>query len=108
CHWTGICRCLSSPSSFMSRRFDVRLSALRVSCYCASLVIALADAGSVPAQRALSQTERPSEKLHGVLSRRQLTPPLRSATVNLSYSHDGRYLLLQDRAGIYVLSRNPL
>jgi hypothetical protein len=92
----------------MSRRFDVRGSALRVSCYCASLVIGLADAGPVLAQRALPQTERPSEKLHGILSRQRLTPPLRSATANLSYSHDGHYLLLQDRAGIYVLSRNPL
>ena len=57
---------------------------------------------------ASSQTDRPHEDLHGVLSRQPLEPPLRDANVTLRYSPDGRILKIQNSSGIYVLSREPL
>lgn len=57
---------------------------------------------------ALQQTEKPPERLHGVLSRQRLSPSLRSTSAALRYSPDGRHLLLQDPGGIFVLSREPL
>ncbi|MGB2622007.1 MAG: hypothetical protein WBL56_18370 [Candidatus Acidiferrum sp.] len=64
-----------------------------------SLLLDLADARP--------QTDRPHEDLHGVLSRQPLRPPLRNAVVMLRYSPDGRNLMVQERSGIYVLSRDP-
>ena len=58
--------------------------------------------------RVFSQAARPREALHGVLSRRPLKPPLRSAAVWLRFSPDGRYLFIQDPAGIFLFSRDPL
>ncbi len=92
----------------MNRRFEVGSSTIRVSAVCASTAVFLAGMCFGQEWRTLPQAERPREKLHGVLSRQRLTPPLRSASVTLRYSHDGRYLLLQDPSGIYVLSREPL
>ena len=48
------------------------------------------------------------ELLHGVLSKQQLSPPLRSDIVHLRFSPDGAYILAQDDAGINVISREPL
>ena len=92
----------------MSRRFGLWLATIHVSCFCALVAICLGEACLGQAWRALPQTEKPPEKLRGVISRQRLAPPLRSTTATLSYSHDGSYLSLQDRAGIYVLSRDPL
>jgi hypothetical protein len=92
----------------MNRRFEVWSSTIRVFTFCGSTAVFLAGMCFGQEWRTLPQTERPREKLHGVLSRQRLTPPLRSARVTLRYSHDGRYLLLQDPSGIYVLSREPL
>ncbi len=47
------------------------------------------------------------ERLHGVLSKQQLNPPLLSDIVHLRFSPDGAYILAQDDAGINVLSREP-
>ncbi|MGB0034875.1 MAG: WD40 repeat domain-containing protein, partial [Candidatus Acidiferrales bacterium] len=47
------------------------------------------------------------EALHAVLSRKILTPPLRDDLNHLRFSPDGNYLLAQDDASIYVLSREP-
>ena len=47
------------------------------------------------------------EALHGVLSKLQLSPPLRSDIIHLRFSPDGRYLIAQDDSGINVLSREP-
>lgn len=57
---------------------------------------------------ALPQSSTQDQNLHSVLSHVILTPPLRSPEVVLRYSPDGNYLLLQDPAGIAVLSRTPL
>lgn len=54
------------------------------------------------------EPQRPREKLHLVVSRARLQPELRSAKAILTFSHNGRYLMLQDRGGIYLLSREPL
>lgn len=47
------------------------------------------------------------EALHGVLSKLQLSPPLRSDIIHLRFSPDGRYLIAQDDSGINVLAREP-
>jgi WD40 repeat protein len=47
------------------------------------------------------------EALHGVLSKQQLSPPLRSDVIHLRFSPDGRYLIAQDDSGINILSREP-
>src|SRR5215213_5713308 len=47
------------------------------------------------------------ESLHGVLSKLELSPPLRSDIIHLRFSPDGAYVLAQDEAGINVLSREP-
>jgi WD40 repeat protein len=47
------------------------------------------------------------EALHGVLSQKQLSPPLRSDITHLRFSPDGKYLLAQDDSGINVLTREP-
>lgn len=57
---------------------------------------------------AMPQAMKPREILHGVLSRRPLNPPLRSADVRLQFSPNGRYLFIQDPAGIFMFSHDPL
>lgn len=47
------------------------------------------------------------EALHGVLSKQQLSPPLRSDIIHIRFSPDGKYVLAQDDSGINVLSREP-
>jgi len=48
-----------------------------------------------------------SEVDQNVVLHRSLMPPLLGAS-NLRFSPDGRYLLLQDAAGLFVISREPL
>jgi len=61
-----------------------------------------------PASAAFPQARRPRENLHGVLSRAELTPPLRSGSFNLRFSPDGKYLLAQDARGAFVFSADSL
>lgn len=88
--------------------FDVWSLRVRVACFSALAAVSFEATCAGQVWRAVPKAERPLEKLHGVISRQQLTPPLRSATVVLRYSSDGRYLLLQNPSGIYVFSREPL
>lgn len=48
-----------------------------------------------------------SEALHAVRTKTVLEPPLRGEVRHLRFSHDGRYVLAQDDAGITVLTREP-
>jgi len=48
------------------------------------------------------------EVLSGVLDKKTLDPPLRNDITNLRFSPDGRYILAQDDASVFVLSRDPL
>jgi hypothetical protein len=48
------------------------------------------------------------EQLHHVFGKTTLNPPLQSAVRRLRFSPDGKYLLAQDEATIYVLTREPL
>lgn len=57
---------------------------------------------------AVPQRPLPHDELHGVISRRELTPPLRSGALSVRYSPDGLYLMVQDPGGIFIFSRNPL
>lgn len=47
------------------------------------------------------------ESLHGVVSKIQLSPPLRSDITHIRFSPDGAYILAQDDSGINVLTREP-
>jgi WD40 repeat protein len=47
------------------------------------------------------------ESLHGVIAKRQLSPPLRSDINWLRFSPNGEYVIAQDDAGISVLTREP-
>jgi len=47
------------------------------------------------------------ESLTGLLSKKSLSPPLRSDITNLRFSPDGRYVLAQDDSSVFVLSRSP-
>jgi hypothetical protein len=55
-----------------------------------------------------SQATSPRERLHGVLSRARLFPPLRGMPHQIRFSSDGKFLLVQLESGIYILSRHPL
>ena len=46
--------------------------------------------------------------LHGVLSERRLEPALRSDLAHLRFSPDGKWILAQDDANVYVFTRDPL
>jgi len=48
------------------------------------------------------------EMLAGLLAKKTLDPPLRNDVTNLAFSPDGRYVLAQDDASVFVLSRDPL
>ena len=56
---------------------------------------------------ASAQTRHVRERLRGVLSSAKLYPELR-ANASIHYSPDGKYLFVQDSAGIMLFSRNPL
>ena len=50
----------------------------------------------------------PVAALHGTVSERRLDPPLRSDLSHIKFSPDGRWVLAQDDASVYVFSRDPL
>lgn len=47
------------------------------------------------------------ERLTGVVFREKLAQPLRPTILNLRFSPDGKYVLVQDEGGIHVLTRDP-
>lgn len=47
------------------------------------------------------------ESLRGVISKKQLSPPLRSEIGHIRFSPDGKFVLAQDDSGINVLTRQP-
>jgi hypothetical protein len=46
--------------------------------------------------------------LPGLIARKVLESPLRADIERLAFSRDGKYLLAQDAAGVFVLAREPL
>jgi WD40 repeat protein len=48
------------------------------------------------------------ESVHGLLSRHSLTPPLQGEVHRVRFSPDGKYMLAQDDASIFVVSRETL
>jgi hypothetical protein len=64
---------------------------------------AVAPRDSVAAQSAA----RP-EQIRGLVSRHELAPPLRGPALQVRFSPDGAHILIQDEAGIYILTRQPL
>ena len=63
----------------------------------------------MPGQQPGSMEARPAgeERLHNVLSRQRLEPPLHNDLTQLQFSPDGKFALAQDETGIYALSRRP-
>lgn len=61
-------------------------------------------------QKAVAASEFVSakEEIPGLLSKRALTPPLRSDLRTVHYSPDARYLLAQDESSIYLISTDPV
>jgi hypothetical protein len=55
-----------------------------------------------------AENVKPSEQLHGVLSRTQFSLPLRSPATQVRFSPDGNFLFVQFESGIFVLTRKPL
>lgn len=49
-----------------------------------------------------------SDKLPGLLSRIPLDPPLRGEIRQVRFAPGANYILIQDAAGVYVLTRHPL
>lgn len=49
-----------------------------------------------------------TESLRHVVSKLELTPPLRSDITHIKFSRDGKYVLAQDETSINVLTREPL
>jgi WD40 repeat protein len=47
------------------------------------------------------------ESLAGVVDKKLLDPPLRNDITHLKFSPDGKYVLAQDDASVFVLSREP-
>ena|SRR5580693_2566077 len=80
------------------------LRAITVSCLAIPLIALCAQL----LVSASPQANKPRQDLHGVISHAVLTPPLRSPEVELRYSPDGKYLMLQDLAGVSILVKNPL
>lgn len=48
------------------------------------------------------------ENVPGLLSKKELEPPLQDEFHTLRFSYDGKYILAQDDGSIYVLTREPL
>ena len=48
------------------------------------------------------------EALHDVVAKVKLRPQLQGTLRNLKFSPDGHYVLAQDDATVFVLSRDPL
>jgi hypothetical protein len=57
-----------------------------------------------PLSMGFPQSAKLREKLHGVQSRQVFASPLRSRA-RLRFSPDGKFILLQDLAGVFVISR---
>lgn len=66
--------------------------------------------GFVEWQKAVAASEFASvrEEIPGLVSKRALTPPLRSDLRTVHYSPDGKYLLAQDDSSIYLISTDPV
>jgi hypothetical protein len=89
--------------SFQPRKRVLSVSSLLALLTLISILFVPGSANSLP-----PQFTQHREKLHDVVSRQRLSPGLRQGKVLIRFSPNGRYLLLQDAAGIYVLSREPL
>jgi hypothetical protein len=72
------------------------------------VVLAVGFRHADPTESPTGPDKSPKEQLHGVLSSARLTPPLRGMPLQVRFSSDGGYLVVQLESGIYVLKRHPL
>lgn len=61
-----------------------------------------------PRDSVAAQSAARAEQIHGLLSCHELVPPLRGPAMQVRFSPDGTHILIQDEAGIYILTRQPL
>lgn len=59
-------------------------------------------------EKSLQAEEQSSPLSRVILSKSQLTPPLRTPLKELRFSPNGKYILAQDESTIYLLMREPL
>jgi hypothetical protein len=72
------------------------------------LLVCIGNSPPLAGERGSQSTEQPSALSSAILTRAQLTPPLRTPLVELRFSPDGKYILAQDESTIYLLTREPL
>jgi hypothetical protein len=90
----------------MRRLPTLHLRALAVSSFC--LIIPLGPFLVELSLKRSPQSLRPRQDLHSIVSRKALSPTLRSPDASLRFSPDGKYLLFQDPSGVIVMSKDPL
>jgi hypothetical protein len=72
------------------------------------LFICIGNSPPLAGERSSQSTEQSSALSSAILTKAQLTPPLRTSLVELRFSPDGKYIVAQDESTIYVLTREPL
>jgi Peptidase family M48 len=99
---------LTSPNQKRLRKMRQAVEQLPAACRAPEPAQPGAEFQAWQAAVAASSGLAPRESLAGLIEKRALDPPLRGDLRRLRFSPDGRYLLAQDQATIYVLSRAPL
>src|ERR1700756_2303821 len=92
----------------MTLRKPILISIALLTNVALGVALAAAFTQADPAESPTSQDKSPKQHLHGVLSSARLTPPLRGMPLQVRFSSDGNYLLVQLESGIYILKRHPL
>ncbi len=90
------------------RRLSEMLKALsKLSASCRQAIIARGDDFKRWQAAVIAYSPTSGESLDGIVSKRQLNPPLRGDIDHLRFSPNGLFVLAQDDSGITVLSRDP-
>jgi hypothetical protein len=81
--------------------------------FCTALVLLLMGLsfdgmGLYPKTSGSQAAERGNQLSPVILSKSQLTPPLRTPLRELRFSPDGKYILVQDESTIFLLTRDPV
>jgi hypothetical protein len=72
------------------------------------LIVLAVDWRVAPRASVGEQSAGRPEQIRGLVSRQILAPPLRGPALQVRFSPDGTHILIQDEAGVYILTRQPL